>query len=122
MWLLITCQSFFFFKQKTAYEIRPRDWSSDVCSSDLGAPTHTGALNVPSGSPSPTARTSEPWDRENVANAAADRSSGWLTVTVLVIPSSAPVPRTVNVRQLASEPAGACNSSPLAAAVRSSWS
>src|ERR1043165_1450991 len=29
---------FFFFKQKTAYEIRPRDWSSDVCSSDLLAP------------------------------------------------------------------------------------
>src|SRR5919109_4100649 len=28
---------FFFFKQKTAYEIVSRDWSSDVCSSDLGA-------------------------------------------------------------------------------------
>src|ERR1043166_3768731 len=27
--------SFFFFKQKTAYEIPKRDWSSDVCSSDL---------------------------------------------------------------------------------------
>src|SRR5213596_250254 len=26
---------FFFFKQKTAYELRPCDWSSDVCSSDL---------------------------------------------------------------------------------------
>src|SRR3546814_4283009 len=25
----------FFFKQKTAYEMRIRDWSSDVCSSDL---------------------------------------------------------------------------------------
>ena len=25
----------FFFKQKTAYEIVARDWSSDVCSSDL---------------------------------------------------------------------------------------
>ena len=25
----------FFFKQKTAYDLRPRDWSSDVCSSDL---------------------------------------------------------------------------------------
>ena len=25
----------FFFKQKTAYEIQIRDWSSDVCSSDL---------------------------------------------------------------------------------------
>src|SRR5216110_2041698 len=28
---------FFFFKQKTAYEISSRDWSSDVCSSDLAA-------------------------------------------------------------------------------------
>src|SRR3546814_10737925 len=26
----------FFFKQKTAYEMRSSDWSSDVCSSDLG--------------------------------------------------------------------------------------
>src|SRR3546814_1134272 len=26
---------FFFFKQKTAYEMRISDWSSDVCSSDL---------------------------------------------------------------------------------------
>ena len=29
---------FFFFKQKTAYEIGTGDWSSDVCSSDLGLP------------------------------------------------------------------------------------
>src|SRR3546814_10082943 len=28
---------FFFFKQKTAYEMRISDWSSDVCSSDLNA-------------------------------------------------------------------------------------
>src|SRR3546814_5986057 len=28
---------FFFFKQKTAYELRISDWSSDVCSSDLMA-------------------------------------------------------------------------------------
>src|SRR3546814_10960820 len=28
----------FFFKQKTAYEMRISDWSSDVCSSDLGYP------------------------------------------------------------------------------------
>src|SRR3546814_9307794 len=32
---LLSC--FFFFKQKTAYELRISDWSSDVCSSDLGA-------------------------------------------------------------------------------------
>src|SRR3546814_2236183 len=29
---------FFFFKQKTSYELRNSDWSSDVCSSDLPAP------------------------------------------------------------------------------------
>jgi len=32
--LVVVVVHFFFFKQKTAYEIRPRDWSSDVCSSD----------------------------------------------------------------------------------------
>src|SRR3546814_3693327 len=31
---------FFFFKQKTAYEIRISDWSSDVCSSDLVRDPH----------------------------------------------------------------------------------
>src|SRR3546814_7770561 len=31
------CVVFFFFKQKTAYEMRISDWSSDVCSSDLVA-------------------------------------------------------------------------------------
>src|SRR3546814_14393194 len=33
IWLVFKC--FFFFKQKTAYEMRISDWSSDVCSSDL---------------------------------------------------------------------------------------
>src|SRR3546814_4210548 len=44
MWCLVIsiCSSlvcvflFFFFKQNTAYEMRISDWSSDVCSSDLG--------------------------------------------------------------------------------------
>src|SRR3546814_1759031 len=38
-------KSFFFFKQKTAYEMRISDWSSDVCSSDLShvAPSNTAA-------------------------------------------------------------------------------
>src|SRR3546814_8894773 len=31
----ISFSFFFFFKQKTAYELRISDWSSDVCSSDL---------------------------------------------------------------------------------------
>src|SRR3546814_8647479 len=33
---------FFFFKQKTAYEMRISDWSSDVCSSDLCHEVHRG--------------------------------------------------------------------------------
>ena len=33
---------FFFFKQKTAYEIKECDWSSDVCSSDLDRAARTG--------------------------------------------------------------------------------
>src|SRR3546814_3929568 len=41
VFFLLSCVSvfaqyfFFFFKQKTAYEMRISDWSSDVCSSDL---------------------------------------------------------------------------------------
>src|SRR3546814_5876899 len=33
--MLFSMSLFFFFKQKTAYEMRISDWSSDVCSSDL---------------------------------------------------------------------------------------
>src|SRR3546814_13953687 len=32
---VLDCCGVFFFKQKTAYEMRISDWSSDVCSSDL---------------------------------------------------------------------------------------
>src|SRR3546814_14096311 len=36
----------FFFKQKTAYELRISDWSSDVCSSDLTASPQGGSFGV----------------------------------------------------------------------------
>src|SRR3546814_14587492 len=38
---------FFFFKKKTAYEMRISDWSSDVCSSDLGSAEMDGAFFMP---------------------------------------------------------------------------
>src|SRR3546814_5794968 len=44
------CGIRFFFKQKTAYEMRISDWSSDVCSSDLAAP-----VAVPAPTPTPSA-------------------------------------------------------------------
>src|SRR3546814_4967320 len=37
---------FFFFKQKTAYEMRIIDWSSDVCSSDLAAGRGSDRLEI----------------------------------------------------------------------------
>src|SRR3546814_4333367 len=37
----------FFFKQKTAYEVRISDWSSDVCSSDLTLKWCQDKLKVP---------------------------------------------------------------------------
>src|SRR3546814_3412064 len=37
---------FFFFKQKTAYEMRISDWSSDVCSSDLREDADSGRIKA----------------------------------------------------------------------------
>src|SRR3546814_10269555 len=44
---VIVSLCFFFFKQKTAYEMRISDWSSDVCSSDL--PVDCGPDDRPAG-------------------------------------------------------------------------
>src|SRR3546814_11553836 len=63
---------FFFFKQKTAYEMRISDWSSDVCSSDLLAP-------VPCGSLSDLARVAAPVARQHPGGKAhlpADQQCG----------------------------------------------
>src|SRR3546814_4386222 len=48
MWISASwfiCFYIFFFKQKTAYEMRISDWSSDVCSSDLALYTVEEQLN-----------------------------------------------------------------------------
>src|SRR3546814_9078406 len=60
---------FFFFKQKTAYELRISDWSSDVCSSDLASAAKTAApaaeappVSTPAAAApvAPTAEVAEP--------------------------------------------------------------
>src|SRR3546814_10845118 len=50
---------FFFFKQKTAYEMRISDWSSDVCSSDLANYhiTDPGSLDADLGKDEPRSGT-----------------------------------------------------------------
>src|SRR3546814_12359987 len=50
--LMIYVVLFFFVKQKTAYEMRISDWSSDVCSSDLlsaGLPSRSADRDGPAG-------------------------------------------------------------------------
>src|SRR3546814_4547136 len=48
----VICDFFFFFKQKTAYEMRISDWSSDVCSSDLTQGRTLAVMQVCGGSQS----------------------------------------------------------------------
>src|SRR3546814_18915869 len=67
---------FFFFKQKTAYEMRISDWSSDVCSSDL-ATTRTPSVPTrrPCGGWEPSSSCT--WSRAGVwrTSAAPSRSA-----------------------------------------------
>src|SRR3546814_3817164 len=58
--LLLCAFSLFLFKQKTAYEMRISDWSSDVCSSDLlRLPGHYRRPAEPPGLYDPRARGHE---------------------------------------------------------------
>src|SRR3546814_1639175 len=76
---------FFFFKQKTAYEMRISDWSSDVCSSDLAEiKAEAASWQVPGIDPDTgeaTTRAGLPTDRfpspypNNVAAAAANNNA-----------------------------------------------
>src|SRR3546814_10740042 len=55
--LIVFVFCFLFFKQKTAYEMRISDWSSDVCSSDLIASSSCSRTNTapPAAAPLDTA-------------------------------------------------------------------
>src|SRR3546814_2630752 len=57
--LLFLC--FFFFKQKTAYEMRISDWSSDVCSSDLCLSTGAHYLDTANYEPRDEAKFEYHW-------------------------------------------------------------
>src|SRR3546814_4905517 len=77
------CLLFFFFKQKTAYEMRISDWSSDVCSSDLTHVPYKGA-----------------------ANAASDLAGGQIDVMLSNYSTLAPVVQSKKVRLLATTARG----------------
>src|SRR3546814_5958599 len=62
--LMAVCSHVLFFKQKTAYELRISDWSSDVCSSDLG---DRGGGGVPGLGPDAGDRADDPQARRVAA-------------------------------------------------------
>src|SRR3546814_6856781 len=60
------CYCFFFIKQKTAYEMRISDWSSDVCSSDL-SPASVSSLARATASAGGAIGSSQPWSTRTLA-------------------------------------------------------
>src|SRR3546814_3108570 len=67
----------FFFKQKTAYEMRISDWSSDVCSSDLQAETARGREALfPRGADQGSALCPDAGERRYAADVAERRTHG----------------------------------------------
>src|SRR3546814_18239329 len=72
--MYVCCLSFFFFKQKTAYEMRISDWSSDVCSSDLGGKAAAApAAKAEAAAPAPAARSEESVDTVTTLSPAVRR-------------------------------------------------
>src|SRR3546814_6474265 len=81
----------FFFKQKTAYEMRISDWSSDVCSSDLAVCVTQSTSPMPDAGPQVSGSQMTPFSQrwspagrgvtaENSPNGRAVRAIGSTTV------------------------------------------
>src|SRR3546814_20117708 len=88
---------FFFFKQKTAYEMRISDWSSDVCSSDLGLPAAILALRRVDPQPVPDVADPPVQDRRQGGDATADAGSLRQHLLVPALPALRPVARAAHL-------------------------
>src|SRR3546814_10347190 len=73
--------AFFFFKQKTAYEMRISDWSSDVCSSDLvRTRNHPAVADLHRLLPAPVAAVEHEAARRLDRTAEEDRLVEWFVM------------------------------------------
>src|SRR3546814_7190036 len=76
--VILMCIFFFFFKQKTAYEMRISDWSSDVCSADLDGssrPRKTDRRDIHARHEPPEHRSPDAWRRQLRAHKKIGRAS-----------------------------------------------
>src|SRR3546814_13489054 len=110
--------SFFFFKQKTAYEMRISDWSSDVCSSDLIASTEVAPADVfVIAVPTPHDEEHRP-DIGHVLSAARAIAPKLEVGNLVILESTSPVGTTEKVAALLAELRpdlkipGACSGAP----------
>src|SRR3546814_10835383 len=95
----------FFFKQKTAYEVRISDWSSDVCSSDLRVVGY-GAWTVSQAAPPPKPDVkSDPASADKKPAATTTRVSAAKPAT-----KSAATPRCTEERRVGKECVRTCRS------------
>src|SRR3546814_11299097 len=74
---------FFFFKQKTAYEMRISDWSSDVCSSDLMSHPWSGVFPAVTTKMSRSGDLDLPAMRESLERLIANGVSGAIVLPML---------------------------------------
>src|SRR3546814_10269002 len=98
---------FFFFKQKTAYEMRISDWSSDVCFSDLWRRAWVARLNLlPAKLKPPVSASSAPFSGSSDTRAVCARGSWSSCQDTLTSGSSAAVsPPAASPPPLSSLPA-----------------
>src|SRR3546814_13667377 len=95
--LVLVCVVLFFFKLKTAYELRISDWSSDVCSSDLSAKwVQTGIATLPR-SNLPACSKVAPRDIPTVSRREG-RSQDWVHCLQLARHEDQPASRKIALR------------------------
>src|SRR3546814_6404081 len=85
---------FFFFKQKTAYEMRISDWSSDVCSSDLMNVLQAEGVNLGLRKMAAATNTHSLWEllriaRWHVEGSAYDRALAMIVEAHAALPMAA---------------------------------
>src|SRR3546814_2038635 len=100
---------FFFFKQKTAYEMRISDWSSDVCSSDLVEKRQTWSLRIGAICPAKVTAGVPPFRRaivigsSLVKNQKASATTASVTAQILSTPDQSKAIIVTGARKCVSE-------------------
>src|SRR3546814_14757847 len=103
LWLMVCfCCFFFFFKQKTAYEMRISDWSSDVCSSDLQWPRGAYGAGKDRGADDRALYRDRSWICDGTA-ASSSRRSGLIAHILFVQTADGCAPKKTHAR---SKPCG----------------